>query len=162
DPARAKAVLRDIRGQGRATLTALRQLVGVLRDDDTGGRAPQPGLARVGDLVAVARSAGMSVDVVVEGEPVTLGALADLTAFRVIQEALPSARRPAAGAVVDLRITCAAGVSILVGNELRERARDSGASGGHDLAGMRERVRQAGGTLRVGPARDGTHWEVAV
>jgi len=161
DPARAKAVLRDIRGQGRETLTALRQLVGVLRDGDTGGRTPQPGLARLDDLVAVARSAGMSVDVVVAGEPAPLGPLADLTAFRVIQEALTNARRHAAGGRVDLRITHAAGVSILVSNELRGRP-GGGEQGGHGLAGMRERVRQAGGSLRVGPTRDGGHWEVAV
>jgi signal transduction histidine kinase len=157
DPVRAKAVLRDIRGQGRETLAALRQLVGVLRDDDTGGRTPQPSLARLDDLIAVARAAGMTVNVVCEGEPVPLGALADLAAFRVIQEALTNARSHAPGAEVDLRVTHAAGVSIVVTNELRRAAR---RDGGHGLAGMRERVRQAGGTLRVGPTRDG-HWEVA-
>jgi signal transduction histidine kinase len=157
EPARAKAVLRDIRGQGRATLAALRQLVGVLRDDDTGGRTPQPGLARVGDLIAVARAAGVTVDVATEGEPVPLGALADLTAFRVVQEALTNARSHAPGTAVRVRISHDAGVSIVVVNELRG---DPGSNGGHGLGGMRERVRQAGGTLRVGPTRDG-HWEVA-
>jgi signal transduction histidine kinase len=157
DPARAKAVLRDIRGQGRDTLAALRQLVGILRDGDTGGRTPQPGLARVGDLIAVARAAGVTVDVVAEGEPAPLSALADLTAFRVIQEALTNARSHAPGAAVSVRISHEAGVSIMVANELRGA---SGSDGGHGLAGMRERVRQAGGTLRVGPTRDG-RWEVA-
>ncbi|MEJ3748434.1 histidine kinase [Actinomycetes bacterium KLBMP 9797] len=156
EPARAKALLRDIRGQGRETLAALRQLVGVLRDDDTGGRTPQPSLARVGDLVAVARAAGVTVDVVTEGEPATLGALADLTAFRVIQEALTNARNHAPGAAVSVRIVHHGGVSIVVVNELRGI---STSAGGHGLAGMRERVRQAGGTLRVGPTRDG-RWEV--
>lgn len=157
EPARAKAVLRDIRGQGRETLAALRQLVGVLRDD-AGGRTPQPSLARVGDLIAVARAAGVTVDVVTEGEPTPLGALADLTAFRVVQEALTNARNHAPGAAVRVRIGYEADVSIVVRNEVYGA---SGSEGGHGLAGMRERVRQAGGTLRVGPTRDG-HWEVVV
>jgi signal transduction histidine kinase len=157
DPAGAKAVLRDIRGQGRATLAALRQLVGVLRDNDTGGRTPQPSLARVGDLIAVARAAGVTVDLVAEGEGAPLSALADLTAFRVIQEALTNARIHAPGAAVRVRITHGAGVSIVVRNVLRGAP---ASNGGHGLIGMRERVRQAGGTLRVGPTRDG-HWEVA-
>jgi signal transduction histidine kinase len=156
DPVRAKAVLRDIRGQGRETLAALRQLVGVLRDDSA-GRTPQPSLARLGDLVAVARASGMKIDVVMTGEPAPLGALGDLTAFRVVQEALTNARRHAPGAAVDVRISHADGVSIVVTNELP--AMDP-RDGGHGLAGMRERVRQSGGTLRVGPTRDGL-WEVA-
>jgi len=47
DPAAVKSTLYDIRWQGRETLTALRQLVGVMREDDGGGRSPQPTLARL-------------------------------------------------------------------------------------------------------------------
>jgi signal transduction histidine kinase len=157
DPAAAKEVLRNIRGQGRDTLAALRQLVGVLRADDAAGRAPQPGLARVDDLFAVARAAGMALTVTVEGEPGPLSRQADLAAFRVVQEALTNARRHAAGRPVIVRIVHGTGVRLEIANPV---ATADVPGAGHGLAGMRERTRQAGGTLTAGPTGDG-RWLVA-
>jgi len=155
DSAAARAILRDIRGQGRDTLTALRQLVGIMREDDGAGRAPQPGLARLDDLLAVARAAGTEAEITIMGEPRPLPALTDLAGFRVVQEALTNARRHAPGAPVSVRVTHAAGVRIVVANGASHAPVEIGARPGHGLAGMRERVRQAGGTLTVGPTADG-------
>jgi len=152
DPAGAREVLRNIRAQGRETLTALRELVGILRDEDGGGRAPQPGLARTGDLFAVARAAGMVLTTTVEGAPGPLSRQADLAAFRIVQEALTNCRRHAPGAPVTVRIVHNDGVLLEIRNG---RAAAGPAGSGHGLAGMRERVRQAGGTLRAGPDGDG-------
>jgi signal transduction histidine kinase len=158
DTAAARAILRDIRGQGRDTLTALRQLVGILREGDADGRAPQPGLTRVDDLLAVARAAGAEVTLAVEGAPRPLPALTDLAGYRVLQEALTNARRHAAGTPVTVTVTYRPdAVRLVVRNGPAGTPRETGD--GHGLAGMRERVRQAGGTLAVGPTGDGG-WSV--
>lgn len=165
DPAAAKDVLRAIRGQGRETLAALRQLVGVLRDadngDDAGGRAPQPGLARLDDLVAAAGAAGLRVDVRIEGEPRPLPTLVDLAAYRVVQESLTNARQHAPGAPVTVLIGYTGGVRINVHNgpSVAPAAPDVVPGDGHGLVGMRERVRQTGGRLTAGPTPDGG-WRV--
>jgi signal transduction histidine kinase len=152
DPAAAKEVLRDIRARGRETLTALRELVGIMRGEDGGGRAPQPGLDRVDDLFAVARAAGMALTVTVAGEPGPLSRQADLAAFRIVQEALTNCRRHAPGVPVTVRIVHHDGVLLEIRNG---RAAAGPAGSGHGLAGMRERVRQVGGTLSAGPDGDG-------
>ena len=162
DPVAAKAVLSAIRGQGRETLAALRQVVGILRDDDGGGRAPQPGLARLGDLVGGARDAGMTVALDRHGTPRPLPAMADLAAYRVVQEALTNARRHAPGAPVAVRVGWGDGVELDVRSGPPAGppvAEDAAAGGGHGLVGMRERVRRAGGTLSAGPEPDGG-WRV--
>jgi signal transduction histidine kinase len=161
DPVRARAVLHEIRKQGRQSLAAMRQLVGVLRHDDTPGRRPPPGLHDLADLLAVAKAAGMVVDVTTTGTPSDLPALVDLTAFRVIQEALTNARRHAPGAAVRVRVAYGSGpeLSIVVDND-RPAARPPAEPAGHGLIGMRERVRQVKGTLRVGHTADGG-WQVA-
>jgi signal transduction histidine kinase len=154
DPVAAKAVLHSIRGQGRQTLAALRQLVGIMRDDDAGGRAPQPSLARLDELISGARSAGMNVALDVLGDPRPLPPLVDLAAYRVVQEALSNARQHAPGTAVSVRLAYQPGaVELVVRN--RHMSPVVGRGTGHGLAGMRERVRQAGGTLAVGLDRDG-------
>jgi signal transduction histidine kinase len=156
DPDAARAVLRSIRGQGRDTLTALRALVGILRDDESGGRAPPPGLDRVGDLFAVARAAGMPLTTLITATG-RLTRPADLAAYRVVQEALANARRHAPGAPVTVSIGGDPGVRLEIRNPL---GATTAAGDGHGLAGMRERIRQAGGTIRAGP--DGADWAVVV
>ena len=159
DPAAAKRTLLDIRSQGRQTLTSLRQLVGVLREDDAGGRAPQPGLARLDELVAGARAAGMAVDLAREGSR-PLPAALDLTAYRVVQEALTNARRHAPGAPVRVAVTVGREVRVVVANDAPEQP-PTAADPGHGLAGMRERVAQAGGSCAAGPTAGGG-WQVEV
>jgi signal transduction histidine kinase len=94
------------------------------------------------------------VRLVVHGRVEPLAPGVDLTAYRIVQEALTNARRHAPGAAVEVELGCA-------GDALRLRVRDdgpgpaNGAGGGHGLVGMRERVAAVGGTLRTGPAEGG-------
>jgi len=160
DPARARAVLHDIRRQGRQSLAAMRQFVGILRQDDTPGRSPAPGLRDLPELLTVARAGGMVVDATVTGTPSVLPALVDLTAFRVVQEAVTNARRHAPGAAVRVRIAHRRALSIVVDNDRPATRPPRGDAAGNGLAGMRERVRLVRGRLRAGPTADGG-WRVA-
>lgn len=153
DPAAARAVLLGIRTQGRRTLTALRGLVGVMRDP-ADEPAPQPTLSRVTDLVTSARDTGMDVSLALKGEHRALDPATDLAAYRVVQEALTNARQYAGGAPVEVEVSLRAG-------ELRVTVRNGAGQpgpeprGGHGVRGMEERVRRTGGELTVGPTPGG-------
>ncbi len=155
----AKAVLRGIRSQGRDTLSALRQLVGIMRDDDADGRAPQPTLLRLEELVAHGRAAGMVVEVTTRGRPSPLPAAVDLAAYRVVQEGLTNARRHAPGSIVSITISYEDGVRVVVRNTAPTERPPPTSGDVHGLLGMRERVQHSGGTLSVGPTQDGG-WRV--
>ena len=182
DATAAKATLESIRRQGRETLTALRQLVGVVREsDEAGRRVPQPTLARLDELVAGAREGGMAVETTWSGAGRPLPPAVDLAAYRIIQEALTNARRHAPGAAVSVAVAVDdSGARVVVANGPPDKGTDKGlesASGrrpidsdrsdrsgrsgraGHGLAGMRERVQLTGGTLTAGPTGAGG-WRV--
>ncbi|WP_157163028.1 sensor histidine kinase, partial [Actinoalloteichus spitiensis] len=93
DPALVREALRDIRGQGRSTLSALRQLVGVLRaDTPEDDRSPLPSMGSVDELVAEARRAGTAVTLSVSGPDHPLPVAVDVAAYRLGQEAISNAR----------------------------------------------------------------------
>src|SRR6202041_1628942 len=131
----------DIRASALAGLTELRRVLGVLR---TGGQdlAPQPGLAELDALLDSARSGGVSVTVTRSGNPVTLPDGVDLSAYRIVQEALSNAMRHAPGSHVQLHLAYrpdALAVEISNDAALRavpvlvasgERAAEDGAGGG--------------------------------
>jgi signal transduction histidine kinase len=162
-PAAGAQRLLSIGDTARAALTEMRRLLGVLREDaGTQGpdRRPQPGLPQLIELLDEARDAtGSGTRLIVHGPVTALDPGVELTAYRIVQEALTNARRHAPGAAVD--------VELLYGDEaLRLRIRDNGpgASGhgvgpghghGHGLLGMRERAATVGGDLRTGPATGG-------
>jgi signal transduction histidine kinase len=154
-PPEGQARLAAIGDTARDALTEMRRLLGVLRTDARGDpeRAPQPGLDRLDELVDGAREAGTTVRLTVGGDAAGLSPGVDLTAYRVVQEALTNARRHAPGAEVE--------VEVLYGEDtVRLRVRDNGpgptGSGrGHGLAGMHERVAMVGGRLQLGPADGG-------
>ncbi|GAA4076907.1 sensor histidine kinase [Actinomadura miaoliensis] len=139
----------------RAALTEMRRLLGVLREDaepSPANRRPQPGLGDLLDLVDETRaSGGGPARLIVSGPVAPLDPGVELTAYRIVQEALTNARRHAPGAAVDVEVAYAAA-------ELRLRIRDNGPgspaadrAAGHGLLGMRERAATVGGTLRTGP-----------
>ncbi|SFB93314.1 Signal transduction histidine kinase [Streptomyces aidingensis] len=148
----------------RTALTEMRRLLGVLREDTGEGepaaraaRRPQPGLDRLGELVDEARDvSGATTRLILRGRRRPLDPGVELTAYRVVQEALTNARRHAPGAAVDVELRW-------TDDALRLRIRDNGpgavpaprSGGGHGLLGMRERIGMAGGELRSGPARSG-------
>ncbi|WP_202869956.1 sensor histidine kinase [Kribbella caucasensis] len=143
----------------RTALTEMRRLLGVLREDvsplDSGPvRAPQPGLAELNALVDEARaSGGAGTRLIVQGKVMPLDPGVQLTAYRIVQEALTNARRHAPGAAVDVELDYTASALLV-------RVRDNGpgpeSSGdGHGLLGMRERAAMVGGTLTVGRSPGG-------
>jgi signal transduction histidine kinase len=144
--------LEAIGRTARDAMTEMRRILGVLRSE-TGEREPQPGLDELGDLLETARAAGTPVRLVIEGSVATLAPGVELTAYRLVQEALTNARRHAPGASVE--------VALHFGTDaLRLRVRDdgpgpSGDGTGLGLIGMHERVATVGGALVVGPADGG-------
>jgi signal transduction histidine kinase len=167
-PDQAKAALEAISGTARSTLAEMRRLLGVLRDDD-GNRShqPAPALSDVAQLVDDVRAAGIPVSLDVVGEPDHLSAGVELSAYRIVQEALTNVIKHAGPLTkVTVRLTHTADdISVEVvddGRGAAARNHDSvGANevetpgGGHGLLGMRERVDVWGGTLEVGPVDGG-------
>ena len=148
DAGRAALAFAAVEQTGRDALAEIRSLLGVLRrEDDELALAPQPTLAHVADLVRRARAAGLPVELRVDGEPAPLSAGADLTAYRVVQEALAGAAREAGRASVVVRYGPAAVDLEIV---------DDGAVRPAPM-GIQERVALYGGELRAGSGRDGGH-----
>jgi signal transduction histidine kinase len=154
-PERAAEHVGTIESAGREAMRELRLLLDVLRDDgsEAGALAPQPGVADLDALAERMRAAGLPVDLTVEGEPRTLPASLDLTAYRVVQEALTNALRYAGAArtAVVLRYSPDT-IEIAVLDEGRGPA--AGAAG-RGLSGMRERVTLLGGALTAAGRPEG-------
>ncbi|GGT37879.1 sensor histidine kinase [Streptomyces purpureus] len=164
-PDQAKQALETISSTGRQALAEMRRLLGVLRTgehQEAGEYVPQPDVEQIGDLVEQVRSAGLAVDFKIEGTPRPLPSGVELTAYRIVQEALTNTRKhggPDVGASVRL-VYFDDGLGLLVEDDGRgathEMYEDGGADGrGHGLIGMRERVGMVGGTLDAGPRPGG-------
>ncbi|MEU2577149.1 sensor histidine kinase [Streptomyces anulatus] len=164
-PDQAKQALETISSTGRQALAEMRRLLGVLRTGDapeSGEYVPQPDVEQIEDLVAQVRQTGLAVDFKVEGTPRPLPSGVELTAYRVVQEALTNTRKhggPDAGASVRL-VYFDDGLGLLIEDDGRGAAHelyaDGGADGaGHGMIGMRERVGMVGGTLDAGPRPGG-------
>jgi signal transduction histidine kinase len=143
----------------REALTEMRRLLGVLRGADAGPeRAPQPGMDRLEGLVAAVRGAGLAVDVRVVGDQRPLPSAVELSAYRILQEALSNALRhaPGASAAVEVRYEPER-LRLQVRNDPPPVPGTPAAPGapGHGIVGMRERVTMLGGTLSAGPTADG-------
>jgi signal transduction histidine kinase len=155
-PEQAAGAFRSIEASGREALVELRRLLGILRrGDEQLAIGPQPGLGSLPSLVEQVRGAGLPVDLRIEGEQVPLPAGVDLSAYRIVQEALTNALKHAgvAEAEVVLRYSPSA---------LELEVSDNGAGAvpgpngaGHGLIGMRERVALYGGELEAGAQAGG-------
>jgi signal transduction histidine kinase len=162
-PEEATRVFRSIETTGRQALGEMRRLLGVLRQDrGEGAREPQPGLSGLDRLLRQIREAGLPVELAVEGEPRALAPGVDLSAYRIVQEALTNALKHAgpATAQVLVRYTDDA-LDIRVSDDGRGASlqSDNGLPQGQGLVGMRERVALFGGDLKAGP-RTGGGYEV--
>ncbi|MCF4139664.1 sensor histidine kinase [Streptomyces sp. Tue 6430] len=164
-PDQAKQALETISSTGRQALAEMRRLLGVLRtgEHEEGGEyVPQPDVEQIDDLVQQCRGSGLVVDFKVEGTPRPLPSGVELTAYRIVQEALTNTRKhggPDAGASVRL-VYFDDGLGLLVEDDGKgaphELYEEGGADGrGHGLIGMRERVGMVGGTLDAGPRPGG-------
>ena len=158
DPQRAREALVAIEDTGRGALDEMRRSLGVLRRQGADAPlAPQPGMNSLSKLIEQARRGGLAVELVTEGDARPLPMGVDLSAYRIVQEALTNSRKHAGR--VRAQVTVRYGP-----DELELEIADDGrpASGeapelsaGHGLVGMRERVALYGGDLRAGRGRDG-------
>jgi signal transduction histidine kinase len=152
------ATLTSIEKAGRDALVDLRRLLGLLRrTEDPPALTPQPGLAQLDELLATARDAGLEVDVDVTGDRSALPPGLDLTAYRIVQEALTNVLKHANAQRVRVGVA-------FQRNQLDLEVSDDGDSvepgpvtegGGHGLIGMRERAHVFGGTITAGWATGG-------
>ena len=156
DPRRAVEAAAHIEDVGRAALTEMRRLLGVLHHADE--RAPQPTLRELGALVERTREAGLPVSLTVEGEPRSLPAGMDLAAYRVVQEALTNAIKHAGAAPTEVTVRWEPSHLELEIVDTGSHAAN-GHGGGHGLVGMEERVKLYDGELRAG-RRTGGGFEV--
>jgi signal transduction histidine kinase len=155
----------DIRASALSGLSELRRVLGVLRSEAT-EVAPQPGLADLDGLLGSVRNGGVTVTSSVSGTPRPLPEGVDLSAYRIVQEALSNAMRHAPGAAVQVKLYYGEAALVIEvrndrvpedtsdpsqphsGNGLRQ-------SGGHGIIGMRERATMLGGHLQAGPTGKG-------
>lgn len=155
DPEKAREAAGSIRRTGRQAQVDLRRLLGLLRDEDADLHplTPQPGLADLEDLLDSVRRSGLDVRLTVDGTPRTLPAAVDLSAFRVVQEALTNTLKHARASAASVGVRYGAdAVDIeVIDNGVFGAGRNGEAGvpggGGHGLAGMRERVALYGGEL---------------
>jgi signal transduction histidine kinase len=152
----------EIRASALSGLNELRRVLGVLRSDapDT---TPQPGLGDLDGLLDSARSAGVTVTARVTGTPRPLPEGVDLSAYRIVQEALSNAMRHAPGAAVKVKLYYGDAALVVEvrndcppGNGTAEgQGGVPGEGGGHGIIGMRERATMLGGHLQAGPTEKG-------
>jgi len=159
-PELVRGSLASIESTGRQALTDMERMLGILHGTEVADEtlSPQPSLSHVDDLAAQVSEAGLPVKVTVEGTPVALPSSVDLSAYRIIQEALTNALKHAGPAHASVKIRYRSDCLEL---EITDDGR--GASGGRvgddkrgrGLIGMRERVVLFGGELNVGPRLEG-------
>jgi signal transduction histidine kinase len=145
---------------GRQAMAEMHRTLKLLRanEDEAAGRGPQPGLGDLDELLGRARAAGLRVELAVEGEPHPLSQGADLSAYRIVQEALTNVVKHAGGAHTTVTLAYRAdGLELTItdsGDAARNPSAGASSAGGHGLVGMRERAALFGGTLTAGPRGD--------
>ncbi|MFF7729977.1 sensor histidine kinase [Streptomyces sp. NPDC008001] len=167
-PGEAREEFATIAATARESLTEMRRLLGVLRSEDASGagggteRAPQPGVGRIPQLVEATVRSGLPVELTMPDKlPDALPQAVDLSAYRIVQEALANVVRHAPGAETRVSVSAGdagAGLMVLVVNAPaadRDAPPLETSGTGHGLVGMRERVRLVGGTLDTGPLPGG-------
>ncbi|MFH8615641.1 sensor histidine kinase [Streptomyces sp. NPDC017979] len=158
-PDEAREEFTAIAASARESLTEMRRLLAVLRSEGADGElAPQPGVARVQQLVEATVRAGVPVELSLSVPAGSVPQAVDLSAYRIVQEALSNVVRHAPGAATRASVVSdGTDLIVVVVNGPAEAAASplESAGTGHGLVGMRERVRLTGGTLDTGPLPDG-------
>jgi signal transduction histidine kinase len=155
DPQRAREVLRFIQETSREALAEMRAMLNVLHSDEPGeDRTPQPTLAQIERLVNQSRAAGLPVTLQVEGAPQPLPEALDVSAYRIVQEALTNTLKHAGPAHARVVVRYKPDALELEISDDGRGVTDStpSADAGRGLIGMRERVALFGGELETGPA----------
>ncbi len=160
NPDKAAEVFARIEAVGRESLTELRRMIGVLRDnaDHNASLSPQPGITDIAAAVAQSSATGVATELVIDGRERAVAPGIGLAAFRIVQEALTNVRKHAGGsASATVRISYETDVLVV---EVTDDGRGavttlSGVGTGHGLIGMRERVEIYGGEFTSGPRAGG-------
>jgi signal transduction histidine kinase len=157
DPERAAALLREVTTVGRQALVETGQLLRLVRDpDDELALHPGPGLGQLDGLIAGARRSGLDVELIAVGQLTGLSPGLNLSAYRIVQEAVTNAGKHGAG-TASLRVARGPDhLEIIAENPVTASAA-SGACAGLGLVGMAERVAAFGGHLEHGPTAEGTY-----
>ncbi|NCT90804.1 two-component sensor histidine kinase [Cellulomonas sp. APG4] len=168
DPAAARAAIGHVRDAGRAVLSELQSVLGVLRQDETAlPTAPAPGLAALEGLLASFRATGAPLETRIPTPLPVLPPAVDAAALRLVQEALTNVQKHAAAASTTVRLEVDGGSVLVVVTNARPPDRsptpdpggpdvpDTRPGSGLGLVGMRERVVAAGGSLETGPTPHG-------
>ncbi|MFF0790541.1 sensor histidine kinase [Streptomyces spiralis] len=164
-PPELEKAFATIRENAVAALTELRRVLGVVRAEDyEAPEAPQPTLADLGALLANVREAGLAVEKVVTGAVRELPQGVELSAYRIVQEALSNSLRHAPGASARVEIGYVLGglgLRIVNGPPPEPSRIQPSPGAGHGITGMRERVSMLNGEMTAGPVDDGGY-EVSV
>ncbi|ONI71716.1 two-component sensor histidine kinase [Kribbella sp. ALI-6-A] len=167
-PEQAKKALATIGDTGRASLTEMRKMLGLLKQDeanelDPNQPRPQPGVSSLPELIENVREAGLTVDYQVTGTPRDLPALLGLTAYRIVQEGLTNTLKHA-GPGARTSVTLDFGhemLTVVVTDDGRGGGVAPSNDPGHGLVGMRQRASISGGTVNAGPKAGGGYEVVA-
>jgi signal transduction histidine kinase len=167
-PEQAKKALATIGDTGRASLTEMRKMLGLLKQDaqpdfDPNQPRPQPGVSSLPELIDNVRQTGLSVDYQVTGTPRNLPALLGLTAYRIVQEGLTNALKHAGpGARTSVLLDYGREMlTVVVTDDGRGAGLAPGSDPGHGLIGMRQRASISGGTVSAGPKTGGGYEVIA-
>jgi signal transduction histidine kinase len=150
-----REALEAVEQAGRTALAEMRQLLGAMRSsDDDIELAPQPGLVNLARLVEQVEGAGLSVSLFIEGDPVPVRPVLDVSAYRIVQEGLTNVLKHGHATEANVVVRYSPG-------EIRLEIRDDGVGAtsgnghGHGLVGIRERVKIFGGDMTAGPGAGG-------
>jgi signal transduction histidine kinase len=150
-----REVLEGIERSGRSALTEMRRLVGMLRSDRSEPLAPQPGIQDLPILITQLREAGLPVDLSVDGSSSTLPVGIELSAYRIVQEALTNVLKHAGDSHATVRVLYGPdSLKLEISDDGRGRS-NTAIGGGHGLVGMRERVALYGGQFSAGRRPNG-------
>ena len=158
EPVMARAALREVAASGRAAMTELRRIMGVLRQGDDDAAVPRVGIHGLAALVEGRRAGGLPAQVCVAGAVPELPASTDLALYRIVQEALTNVVKHASSAPTEIQVAFEPGEVDVRMTNASPRPGVTGrrpARSGHGLVGMRERVEACGGALWHGSRPDG-------
>jgi signal transduction histidine kinase len=158
DPTRAREAVAAIEATANQAMTEMRRALGILRDTERSGAAlaPLPGLGQLSSLLDQMRAAGLAAELIVEGSPRPLATSIDLSAYRIVQEALTNALKHAHATRAEVVVCYGAhDIQVEVTDDGQGPPPSAVPSQGAGMIGMRERVALFGGELSVGPGPQG-------
>lgn len=158
DPARARQAMRAVQDTGRSAVAELTRMLGLIRQDESDDLAPRPSIAALAELCGAVTHAGVTVNVDMVGDFTALPPAVDLSAYRVIQEALTNAVKHAPGSHLQIslrRLEQIIDIEVIDSGPLNEPATPAESGSGLGLIGLRERVSVFGGRFDAGPLPGG-------